>query len=423
MNPDISMTTAVSAAEAHGISPVSRHARIDDIDVIRGVALFGVLMMNLAESYRLPHWGIKPDVDLGRLDHVVHGVEQVLLSAKAYTLFSVLFGVGLSIFLERADARAPRAMYLLTRRLLVLMAFGFMHAFFLFTGDILVSYALFGLLALLLIRQRSAVLWAAIGTCLLFATLVRSWPAVSSALSDRIPGHYEGALRAYGTGTYLEVVRFRVGEEFEVVTRFYGVAWAWELLNMLIGVLLWRSGIFHARAPDDHRRTLRWMAFGGILIGFSYALYETVRADFHPALPALPFGLPTLLHWSTTLLFALGYGAGLLLLLRRDAWRKRLSVFSPLGRMAFTNYLTQSLVFTSLFYGYGGSLLGRVGHAGAALMGIAFYILQGIASAIWLRRFSFGPLEWLWRSFTYGQWQPLRRPSPLPRRWSTNPCK
>ncbi|WP_394843594.1 DUF418 domain-containing protein [Pendulispora brunnea] len=377
--------------------------RIDEIDVIRGLALLGVLTMNLAEAFRVPYWGIHPESHGGALDRAVAFAGTAFVSGKAFTLFSILFGVGLSIFFERASARHPHAMRLLARRLVVLLAFGSAHMFLLWHGDILMSYALIGMLALPFLRARTRVVIGVAVACFVAGPFLRAWPWLREALNSRIPGHYEEALRVYGTGSYGEILRFRMHEFVHLVVRVYGHVWPRELGNMLVGILIWRSGVFSKLASVAIRRVLWRIAGGGIAVGSAASLYLAWHA------PISSVGPRTLVHGITMLVFALGYGAALLLLLGHARWRERLSHAAPIGRMAFTNYLTQTMVFTTVFYGYGLGWLGQMGYAIAVAIGVLFYVLQGVLSAVWLRHFAFGPFEWAWRSLTYGEWQPLRR--------------
>ncbi|WP_394833091.1 DUF418 domain-containing protein [Pendulispora rubella] len=380
-----------------------QRVRIDEIDILRGLALLGVLTMNLAEAFRVPYWGIHPEAHAGAVDRAMAFVGTVFVSGKSFTLFSMLFGVGLSIFFERASARHPNAMRLLARRLVVLLMFGSAHMFLLWHGDILMSYALIGLFALPFLRARTRVVLGVAVACFVAGPFLRSWPPLREALNSRIPGHYEDALRVYGTGTYGEILRFRIDEFFRVIVRVYGHVWPRELGNMLVGMLIWRSGAFSRVVAYGYRRVLSRIAGGGIALGAGYSIYGALHA------PISGVGLRSLVHGLTMLVFALGYGAALLLLLASARWREWLSLAAPIGRMAFTNYLTQTLVFTTLFYGYGFGWLGQVGYAMSVAIGLVFYGLQGILSTVWLRHFAFGPFEWAWRSLTYGEWQPLRR--------------
>ncbi|WP_394849432.1 DUF418 domain-containing protein [Pendulispora brunnea] len=410
----LELSVPATVARADGdtrAAPVAKGSRIADMDIIRGMALFGVLMMNLAEVFRIPYFGHGgPEVDASLLERIVVRVELMVLAGKAMTLFSILFGAGLAIFWERASARGPGATWLLSRRLFFLALFGLAHGFLIWNGDILFLYALSGLVALLFLRAPTWVLLAVAFVSWGWSTVVGpNLPAVwAFAIRNPGPSHYDEALRVYGTGTYLEILRFRASElvRFEPFTYILNLPDV--LTKMLLGIAIWRSKVLDLTVRETHLRKLRWIAFTGITLTFGYMLFRWIQFEiYHP--PPVRSPWKRVLFLLCILSCALGYGAGLLLLLRRANWRRWLGVFAPLGRMAFTNYLTQSIVFSTVFYSYGLALIGKVSNAQAALMGIVFYTLQGFASAIWLRHFRFGPFEWAWRSLTYGRLQPMRR--------------
>jgi len=412
LNEPVPTAVPVGAArrEAHA-APIAKESRIDDMDIIRGMALFGVLTMNLALGFRVPFFGNPFSMPTGLLERVVFRLELILLSGKAMSLFSILFGAGLAIFLERARARGPGALGLLARRLLFLTGFGLAHALLVWHGDILTSYSLTGLIALFFLQRRVSVVLIAAGGSLVWQALGPLWPAAAALAGREVPGHFQEAVRVYGTASYFDVVAFRAYEIFRLEMPGYIFLVPDELTKMLLGIAIWRSGILRLEVREKHLRALRWVGFAGILYGMGYSLYRWIYFEiYHP--PRVPPGMLGRIFSNfqiMALACALGYGALLLLLLRRATWRKSLGIFAPLGRMAFTNYLTQSIVFSTLFYGYGFGLLGKFGYVAMALIGTAFYVLQGFVSTIWLRHFRFGPFEWAWRSLTYGQLQPMRR--------------
>jgi len=409
MSLDASVAAELPIAEERAGSPIDRRARIADIDVIRGVALFGVLMCNLAFCFRTPlmaHGG--PRYDTG-LDHWVANFEGVFLSDKAMTLFSTLFGAGLTIFYERASARGSGAMGLLTRRLCFLMLFGFLHMFLLWNGDILVDYATAGLCALAFMKRRAWVLWVGIVFLTLFPLLGELLPALKDAVNGLDAAkHYEEAIPIYGHGSYLEIVRYRFHEAAVYMWRAYIFYWPGTMRNMLVGMLVWRSGLL--RAPLAHARALKWTTLVGIVLGLAYPVTRTIYYEMtHRSLIPRESVWRHVLGETSAPLLALGYAAGVLLLLHGGSvWRRFFGALAPVGRMAFTNYLTQSIVFSTVFYGYGLGLVGQVGFTVPAIMGISFYSLQCVVSTFWLRRFGFGPFEWVWRCLTYGRWQAMR---------------
>ncbi|WP_394834213.1 DUF418 domain-containing protein [Pendulispora rubella] len=409
MSLDASIAAELPAVEERSRSPIDRQARIADIDVIRGAALFGVLMCNLAFCFRTPlmahggpHWEAGPE-------HWVSTFEEIFLSDKAMTLFSMLFGAGLTIFYERASARSSGAMALLVRRLFFLCVFGFLHMFLFWNGDILIDYATAGLCALAFMNRRAWVLWVGIVLLTLFPVLGEFWPPLRDAANGLdVTKHYEEAIPIYGHASYVELVRYRFHEAAVYMWRAYIFYWPGTMRNMLVGMLVWRSGVL--RAPLAHARALRWTAFLGIVTGLSYPLLRTIYYEmYHQRLIPRESVWRHVFGATSAPLLAAGYAAGIVLLLHGGGVAQRaLSKLSPVGRMAFTNYLTQSMVFSTVFYGYGLGLIGQVGYIVPAIMGISFYALQCVVSTYWLRHFRFGPFEWVWRCLTYGRWQPMR---------------
>jgi uncharacterized protein len=172
------------------------------------------------------------------------------------------------------------------------------------------------------------------------------------------------------------------------------------LALFLLGMLAWQTEI--VRRPADHRLLLLAVATTGILVGGALTVAEQMQA-----LSGLRahFSLERL----GTIMLAMGYAAALFAILNTEAGKRMLGWAAPLGRMAFTNYLAQSIIFGWIFYGYGFGLFGRVGVVTALAIGVAVYVAEVVFSAQWLKYYRFGPIEWLWRSLMYGGWQRLTR--------------
>ncbi|WP_394844174.1 DUF418 domain-containing protein [Pendulispora brunnea] len=388
--------------------PVDAASRIHDVDVLRGAALFGVLMMNLVDGFRVPYplrFPLPPDPSW--INRATQNVLAVVLQGKAMTMFSLLFGAGMCIFYERAQARGAAPTPLLGRRLLVLLAFGLAHMMLLWNGDVLTSYAVSGLIALPLIRRRPAILLAtAVALLAGRAFILWLWPTIVPPSGGASAEHYRDALAIYGSGSYLDVLKFRASEVWYFESRFSLLEVPTEVSNFLIGACIWRAGIL--RHVERYRRPLLWVALIGIVVGAGYAIFRLTPAGM--AWTPRPQGEIFRAATSAILrVFTLGYGALLLLLLHRPMTRAALLRIAPLGQMAFTNYLSHSFLFTTLFYGYAFGLLTKLGVASASVLGVAVYIGQCILSTYWLRWFRFGPFEWVWRCLTYGKLQPMRR--------------
>jgi uncharacterized protein len=356
----------------------------------------------------------------GLANQVAEVVRMVFFDGKFLSLFSFLFAVGLAVQMERADARGARFSAFALRRLGVLLVLGAAHFVLLWMGDILHLYAVMGLVLLFLLRRKPKtiaviliVLYSlpvVIGTGMAIVWFFRRAeppPLPTAAELDVVRAELADAVHIYRDGSYLDIIRFR----FTDFARSIGMG---ELLGSLqaltmfmFGLIVWRKGIL--RRPADHRGLLRKTIAIGVPFGvISRAITLLPREMF------IEHGLywirPLLGAFSVAGMFALAlaYGAIILLLLERPAARSFLSPLAPLGRMALTNYLLQSLICSFIFYSYGLALYDRLDEVAGAGIVIGIYAIQILFSRFWLRHYHFGPVEWLWRSLTYGKAQPMR---------------
>jgi uncharacterized protein len=360
--------------------PVAPAERYHHIDVIRGLALFGVLLVNELSMYRVPllEHILGRDTGQSPIDSFVNDLVDVTLEFKAITIFSFLFGVGIAIQTERASTgggSAPASF--LARRMTWLFLFGVVHMLLIWNGDILALYGLCGLMLLPVLQfSRPALL-------ILGALLIASPQVVPLPL--RLPSgelaevNIAQAREIYGGGNLLSILRFRLFEAKLLILPLLAGILPRTVGLIVWGIVSWRSGIL--RRPEDHKRKL----------SFAFVC-ACAAAMFVPNVP---------------IVVAAAYVTGLLLLLS-SIRPSRLRGLAAAGRMALTNYLLQSVILGLIFYGYGFGLLGHVGSATAAGIGTLLYLIQVKASSVWLRHFRFGPFEWLWRSLTYGKRQPMR---------------
>jgi uncharacterized protein len=365
--------------------PIAPSERIDGIDILRGLALFGVLTINIVFEFRVSIFAqfLPPAGTESAIDRALESFLAAAIELKALALFSFLFGVGLAIQFDRL-AGNPRRLVLLVRRLVVLLAIGAVHLFLIWNGDILVEYAVVGLLVLpFLFAPRWLVLMAAGAALLLFLTmpLLSVVPFPSDAW---IRVHVAEAERVYGTGGLLDVLAFRV-REVPAIFPLHLFIFPRTVALFLFGVLAWRTRILVQ--PAQHRRLLFGLAAGGLILGA---------------------GLTVAGQWRLGgVVLALGYAATVILWVSFAAGQRMLAWAAPVGRMAFTNYLIQSLVLGWIFYGYGLGLFGRLSVVTAFAIGLGVYAAQVAFGAWWLRRYRYGPVEWLWRSLMYGKLQPI----------------
>ncbi|RXG88694.1 DUF418 domain-containing protein [Bradyrhizobium zhanjiangense] len=382
--------------------PMSPSERLDAIDVLRGLALFGVLAMNIVIAFRVSIFApsLLNAEPAGSLDRAVAAVLTVAVGSKAVALFSLLFGVGLAIQFERLAGNAQR-MILLVRRLVVLLAIGLVHLYLIWDGDILVEYALAGFVVLPFLGGAR---WLMAGAALLllglYVTMLLLPPIVP--LPGAAGALAADATRAYGTGGFFDVLAFRI-REVPAIFPLHVMAFPCTVALFLIGAFVWRSGVL--RRASANRRLLFVVATVGILLGGGLSLAAAGQELFDwPSLGRAHFPVEQL----GAVVLALGYAAAVIVAVNLSGWRRMLGWAAPLGRMALTNYLAQSVICGWIFYGYGLGQFGRLGVAATLAIGIFVYLAQVVFSAWWLRRYRFGPVEWLWRSCMYGVPQPMR---------------
>jgi uncharacterized protein len=384
--------------------PVSPSDRIEPIDALRGMALFGVLAINLVTEFRVSIF--EQFFPAGRsaspADHAVETVLTLAVDLKAFALVSLLFGAGLAIQFERLAAN-PRRGVLLVRRLLVLLAIGLIHLVLIWNGDILTEYAVAGFLVLpFLFGPRWLLASAAVvllGLYLMLPLWLPGWvfPSAAAMIQD-----IAGAHRIYGSGGLLDVLMFRI-RELPLILPLHVYVFPRTVGLFLLGMLAWRAGI--QRNVTTHNLLLAVVAAAGICFGAATTLLGANGLFAARAINTMAFQLGTIL-------LALGYGAAVIAASSLPFGKILFGWAAPLGRMAFTNYLTQSIIFGWIFYGYGLGLFGRLGAASALAIGLAVYIAQVFFSAWWLRRYRYGPVEWLWRTLMYGVDQPMRLSGP-----------
>jgi len=411
--------------------PIAAKERIEVLDVLRGFAIFGILLVNMA-AYNSPlailQWS---DVEwwTGTADHLAEGLIFYLARGKFVTMFSFLFGLSFALFLLRAEASGAPFFPLYRRRLLALLLIGLLHRFFLWHDDILAFYAIVGFFLLLAMRAKAR-------TVLILALLVfflprvkwfyDEWrtfgatPAATEAqagpsgedVSEQLRAPVEARIHAFGQGNLAEVHTQRTEDALAGWGYYF---WYYSfpptLAMFLFGLYVGRRRIFHDLTGQ--LSCVRHMLWWGLALGL-------VGEAVYFLLPRLASVLPT---WTglfrLTVWWTFGvpglcffYVAVLTLLFRNPAWRGWLAPLGAVGRTALSNYLLQSVICTTIFYSYGLGLYGKVGPAlGLALTALIF-ALQIPLSMWWLRRFRFGPAEWLWRTLTYGRLQPMRVSQP-----------
>ncbi|MFF5447186.1 DUF418 domain-containing protein [Streptomyces sp. NPDC012888] len=379
-----------------GIRP-PQHARVQEVDALRGFALAGILLVNvLTMSGPVGLVGGRPD---GGADTVALWLVNFLAQSKFYPIFSFLFGYSFTLQMASAERVGARVGPRTLRRLFGLFLLGALHAVFLYVGDILTTYALCGLI---LLASRGAAprtafraalwLWGCFGGLLLVT-------AAAAALLDPAPDTGVGSAEkttalvdAY-RGGFADVVGANVDalpEAAAATLLMSGFVIAAFLVGLAAGKQHWLTT---AEGP-----TLRRLLVTGLCVGVPTALFAA--AGTAGPLSARWELLAAMVSVVAAPALSVAYASGLLLWFRTGGGARAVSVLAPAGRMALTNYLTQSLVMALLFTGYGLALYGRLGIAVPLAMALLLYAAQLALSARLMRRYRLGPVEWLLRKLT-----------------------
>lgn len=393
--------------------------RTDLLDALRGFALFGVVWSNYAV---LSYWVfLSPEAQQvlpgSFLDDVFNAFHALFIDGRFYSIFSLLFGIGFGFFLDKgADG-----LWRFYRRMAILLVLGWLHLRYLWPGDILFLYALLGLV-LPLFRRLGQRALLGIAVALLLCPIaidaavvlthgafdpVAPALALHEAREQALGGPTVPALMATADGGWRELMAANAhGWSFRLVHLVESNRVPKVLGLFVLGLWVARRGLF--ADPAQHSTLLKRLCWLGFAVGLPAAVFQAWAQEHMGHLPA-PEGLWHAVGYAFSVVpMAVAYASGFALLWLRERWRMRLAVLAPMGRMALTNYLLQTLIALLLFNGVGLGLGMRVSAWQFEGLALAVFVAQGVWSRLWLARFRFGPFEWVWRSLTYGRWMPMR---------------
>jgi len=410
-------------------APARLAERIGSLDLMRGIAVLGILAANIVafgqpfSAYMFPETFLVPAGDDGGWMWIA---QFVLIDGKMRGIFTVLFGVGLYLFMERAWARG-QTRWLQARRLFFLMLFGMVHFFFIWRGDILFYYAVIGFIALLCLDwspkdQLKVGLLGYFAGAIFYALMMLPLHFIADAsfgqnvaMAETRVGLEEGKQEALAddviesglkqSGDYIGFVEHRFSEHwFEPLTNvlFLGLE---SLPLMLIGMGLYRLGFFNGGIDPGRMRFWGWIGFlGGSLLHLLIGLWvQSIGFTYYGTLAAF-VGVSPL----PRLMMVLGIMA--LLAVYGPGWKGWLAQrFAAAGRAAFTNYLGTSILMLLVFHGWALGLFGELNRPQLYLVVLSAWIVMLAWSKPWLERYRYGPLEWLWRCLTYRKMFPLKR--------------
>ena len=401
---------------ATATAPLAAAERMDVLDVLRGIAVLGILLVNVEIFIGFGFLPADAALPGASSDPLALFLVEFLVQGKFYCLFSFLFGVGFSVFIHRASARGVDAVRLFKRRLIGLLLIGLIHAVLIWYGDILATYALLGFGLIPFLRKddrrvlRAALVWLALPILfymLLMAMAAVAPPAPQRGGSDGLPPILANPVQDFAHGSYLDVVRGNALFTGANVVRRLVLMFFPRVFGMfLLGFYAGRANLF-ARL-EDHVPLLRRVCAYGLLAGLPLAFAGALLGGSGSPRPPTWIGLLEMIVESiATPLLALAYGAGVCLFYL--ARRKAALALAPAGRMALTNYLAHSIAGVAIFYGIGAGFYGQLSYTLALGASVVLFALQVVLSRAWLSIALFGPAEWLWRTFTYRQRFPLLR--------------
>ncbi len=433
-----------SSAGVSALGPIAAGRRIEAIDTLRGLALLGILVMNItgiafpfAAYFNPTVYGGSTGINLGAWVFA-----HLFFELKMMAIFSMLFGAGIVLMAGRAEAGGRRFGRVHYRRIFWLLVIGLLHAYLLWHGDILVTYALCGLL-LYLFRRRSARTLIVAGLAVLAfgallnsglgaaalqlrnvvqeieakvaagqemtprrQRLIRQWDELRGSFAPS-PAEIDETIETM-RGDLGTVLKANVEETVMMHTQAVPFSLFWRALAlMLLGMGLMKSGVFTAQRS---RRFYTKLLIAGLGLGLPVVGFGVWRWRAHDFDFAYGFLVDGQFNYFGSVLVSLGYVSLVMLICQSGRLADTRQRLAAVGRTALSNYLLQTVICVGLFYGYGLGLFGHIGRFNLWWFILGIWLFQLIVSPWWLARYQFGPAEWLWRSLTYRQRQPMLNP-------------
>jgi len=413
--------------EKEEIRPTRAKERLIVLDVLRGIAIFGILLMNIQDfafihGTRNPLYG--KEFFPGLISKIVIYGSDFLARNKFVDMFAFLFGVGMAILLERCIAKDIHFPKFFSRRLAILFLIGIVHGFLIWSGDILMAYAIVGfiLIAFDKAKPKTILICAICFKMVLILPMVVGFPLmftfktsmhnpvkVEKQFNEKVEKRRKSIEKnnhLFGNGSFTEIHLQRIKSTASITAGviYYG----WDILAMyLFGLWAWKKRIF--QEVKKNKKLLIQVCRTGFIVGLIMNLTVVFCREFaginYPELPYIGY----LGENIAGIAFCFFYISGITLLIQKPFFLKILHPFSYVGRGALSNYIFQSVVFTLIFYSYGLGLFGKTSPAEALILAVIVYSIQILLSKFWFNYYRFGPLEWLWRSMTYGKPQPMKK--------------
>lgn len=401
------------------LKPTSSSERVVSVDILRGVAVLGILLMNI-QSFAMPSVAYSNPTAFEKLssnDLWVWVVSHVFADQKFMAIFSMLFGASIVMLSQKARKDNLRSTDLQNRRFIFLAFIGLLHAYFIWYGDILLLYAVCGFFMFSFrskktkVQIRAGIIFLIIGSLISLvigyttplweqgeyeATKSEIWTPTAQAIAEEID---------INTNTWERQILYRAPQAFQLQTTVFLFETFWRISGlMLIGMALFKRRVLKSKQSVKYYSKMIGYGLGlglplvviGTILDFNY------EWDFK-----LSFFYFTQFNYWGSVLMALGY-IGVIMLMTKASTRSFIAQkLAAVGRTALSTYLLQSIICSFIFYGHGLGLFGDLDRSAQAVFVLGIWVFNIAFANIWLHFFRYGPFEWLWRSLTYGKAQPL----------------
>ena len=393
--------------------PINLKNRIHSLDLIRGFAVLGILIMNITSFSQISMAYMNPTIGDGLegYNQYFHGFNFIFADTRFMSIFSILFGAGVVLFTQRIEAKGKRVAALHYKRMFWLLFFGLIHAYFIWVGDILVAYAICGSLVFFF-RKKSIRTLFIMAIILFLIPIIFNFMTFYGMPADELestfaffhPSTEEIASQTQAMrGSYLKQMPLRMEEALGLQTVVFMIEIFWRTsAMMLLGMILFRKGILSADKSTAYYKKMIWVGFVPGLIISSIGLGQVYASEWSGA---YVMNIGANYKFLSGLFMALGYIGLIIWIYKKGIFKKFQNRLQATGRMAFTNYIGMSVICTLIFNGHGLGFFGTLDRLQQFLIVIAVWIVILIISPLVLKNYRFGPLEWLWRKLTYFSFQ------------------
>lgn len=391
------------------IKPTHPKNRIHSLDLLRGFAILGILIMNIISFSNIGTGYINPTVGAGieGYNGVLHAFGYVFADMRFMSIFSILFGAGVLLFTDNLKKKKLSLTRYHYKRMVLLLIFGLIHAYLIWMGDILVAYAICGSFVFLMRNKKTKTLLL-VGSVFFCIPIVLSLSNYFFAPQEILVETYSfftptqektnNEIAAY-TGSYLDQMEPRMEGAIELQTLLFLLEQFWRVMSMmLLGMILYRKGVLSAERDNSYYKNLIWIGLSVGLIISIMGLYRSYDKDWYGV---WVMSVGHQYNYIASVFVALAYIGLIMLWSKSNIFTLFKARLQAAGRLAFTNYIGTSLICTFIFYGHGLGLFATMDRLQQWGVILFIWALILIISPLILKRYRQGPLEWLWRKLTY----------------------